>query len=316
MDITNPVTNRQTERIRCLEVWGGNARVEKQVQIPGLDVCVSSQPLGDDDAGGDVYYISSCASGRLTRILLADVSGHGQEVAHIAEQLRDLMRKYIEVADHRRLVADMNHEFEGGAANGIFASSVVISFFAPTRSLLLCNAGHPSPLVYRSSTGRWEYLERLAAEVRSPRAEPADLPLGMLPHTDYEQRKVRLEPGDTVVCYTDAFSEARRADGSPLGTAGLLESVSAIPTFSDGTELATRIVGSLRTLHPENLNQDDSTLVVFRATGQRFRLRDQLTAPFRVAFKRPSEVCSIGEPRRHRQAESPPKGSAATRTGG
>ena len=228
------------ERIHCMEVWGGNARIEKHVQVPGLDVWLASQPLGEDEAGGDVYYVSSCAAGRLTRILLADVSGHGEQVAQIADQLRNLMRKNIEVADHRRLVIDMNCQFEAGSQDGTFATAVVASFFAPTRSLLVCNAGHPVPLVYRKAADRWERLDQLAAEVQSPQTRFAGLPLGVVPQSDYEQRKVRLGPGDAVLCYTDAFIEAQRPDGSFLGTEGLLAIVTAASPFNDGADLMLR----------------------------------------------------------------------------
>ena len=83
----------ESQRMQCMEVWGGNVRVERHFQTPGLDVWISCQPEGQADAGGDVYYLSSCASGRITRILLADVSGHGELVASTAAGLRDLMRK-------------------------------------------------------------------------------------------------------------------------------------------------------------------------------------------------------------------------------
>jgi len=60
--------------------------------MPGLDAWVSSQPEGHAVAGGDVYYFSSCASGRITRILLADVSGHGELIARTAAGLRQGQR--------------------------------------------------------------------------------------------------------------------------------------------------------------------------------------------------------------------------------
>ncbi len=215
--MTVAATDFHTQRIRCLEVWGGNLRIEKHVQAPGLDVWLASRPLGDDEAGGDVYYISSCAAGRLARILLADVSGHGERVAHIAGQLRDLMRKNIEVANHRRFVADMNREFEAKSRSETFATALVLSFFAPTRSLLVSNAGHPPPLFYRHSTGRWEYLDQSVAEDRSPQAPPTGLPLGISPHTDYHERKLRLDRDDAVLCFTDAFIEAQRPTARPWG---------------------------------------------------------------------------------------------------
>ena len=121
-----------SERMQCMEVWGGNVRVSKHFEMPGLDVWVSSQPKGDAPAGGDVHYLSSCASGRITRVLLADVSGHGEHAAGTAAGLRDLMRRNINVIRQQRFMTAMNRQFTAVSAEGRFATAVVSSFFAPS----------------------------------------------------------------------------------------------------------------------------------------------------------------------------------------
>ena len=73
-----------TRVMQCMEVWGGNAQTESSVSMSGLDAWVYCQPYGSADAGGDVYYVSSCATGRITRLLVADVSGHGAAVHETA----------------------------------------------------------------------------------------------------------------------------------------------------------------------------------------------------------------------------------------
>ena len=69
-------TAQKISQMSCMEVWGGNIATDTSIDRPGLSCRVYSQSFGDGDAGGDVYYLSSCASGRLTRFLLADVCGH------------------------------------------------------------------------------------------------------------------------------------------------------------------------------------------------------------------------------------------------
>ena len=61
--------------------------------MPGLSVWVYSRPHGSSLGGGDVYYLSLCASGRISRVLLADVSGHGELVSGLGVGLRDVMGK-------------------------------------------------------------------------------------------------------------------------------------------------------------------------------------------------------------------------------
>src|SRR5687768_8056732 len=80
--------------MQCMEVWGGSDIVEKTVAMPGLDAWVYCKPYRDAVGGGDVYYVSSCATGRITRLLVADVSGHGDAVRETAIALRGMMRRY------------------------------------------------------------------------------------------------------------------------------------------------------------------------------------------------------------------------------
>ncbi len=96
----------------CMEVWGGNQPVDNGVVMAGIDAWVYSRPYagpaGTASAGGDVYFVSSCATGRITRLLVADVSGHGTAVGDIAISLRTLMRKYVNFLDPLRFVGEMN----------------------------------------------------------------------------------------------------------------------------------------------------------------------------------------------------------------
>ena len=97
------------QRIQCMEVWGGNRAVDNGVVMPGLDAWIYSRPY-EGDSGGDVHYLSNCASGRITRMLVADVSGHGARVASIAANLRGLMRRYINYLDQTRFIEALHRE--------------------------------------------------------------------------------------------------------------------------------------------------------------------------------------------------------------
>src|SRR5947209_7028977 len=97
--------------MQCMEVWGGSKTVDTGVAMAGLDAWVYSKPYGQSAEGGDVYYVSSCATGRITRLLVADVAGHGSAVCDVAASLRDLMRRYVNYLDQGRFVQSMNQQF-------------------------------------------------------------------------------------------------------------------------------------------------------------------------------------------------------------
>jgi hypothetical protein len=99
---------------------------------------------------------------------------------------------------------------------------------------------------------------------------------------------VRVEK---VLCYSDAFTDARGSDGKSLGVDGMLQTVASIQ-HTDEQALISSLVAAIRALHPENLTQDDGTVVLFRATGTRTSIRDNLLVPFRF-FGKVSDASQI-----------------------
>src|SRR5271163_4772900 len=143
------MTDSPAQHMQCMEVWGGSQLTSSGVELGGLDVWVYSKPFGEAQRGGDVYYVSSCASGRISRLLLADVSGHGQSVAATAADLRTLMRRFVNRLDQSEFVRLLNQQFTALSQAGTFATAVVATFFAPSQRLIVCNAGHPRHTIRR-----------------------------------------------------------------------------------------------------------------------------------------------------------------------
>ena len=119
------------QHMQCMEVWGGSSQTNNGVSMLGLDAWVYSRPYKKAEAGGDVYYVSSCATGRITRLLVADVSGHGADVSQTALALRAMMRRFVNYIDQTRFVRSMNDEFVSLSQNGSFATAIVTTYFAP-----------------------------------------------------------------------------------------------------------------------------------------------------------------------------------------
>jgi serine phosphatase RsbU (regulator of sigma subunit) len=124
-------------------------------------------------------------------------------------------------------------------------------------------------------------LDESASTPTTPATEVADLPFGITPDTRYREYTTRLAKGDMALCYTDAFSESRTADGRMLGVEGLLSVVSSI-RVSTGEAFVAEVIESLRGLTAGNLDQDDATLMVFRANRKPSSIRDTLMSPFRL----------------------------------
>jgi len=207
----------QSHALACLEVWGGNGNVEQEVNLPGLAGWIYCKPFASSAAGGDLYYLSVCSQGALTRISLADVSGHGEKVSRVAECLRGLLLKHINTFDQSDLLHDLNQSFEQQCLRGMrFASLILMGIYgqpgsADAGTVVFSNAGQPSPLWHRARQGAWVYLEQAVARTEAPLT---NLPLGIIPGTNYRQNVARLKPGDLLVCSIPTDSWKR---GIPAG---------------------------------------------------------------------------------------------------
>jgi sigma-B regulation protein RsbU (phosphoserine phosphatase) len=267
----------------CMEVWGGNHAVEQGVVMPGLDLWVFSEPFEGNDQGGDVHYVSSCGTGRISRLVIADVSGHGAQVGRFALALRTLMRRFVNYLDQTRFVEALNRGLLT-EDSGLFATSVAMTFFAPSSQLDLCNAGHPRPFWYRAEQRRWAILvapeqqpresEEVAthaatAGARSERNgvdQPSNLPLGVLEPTRYEQFGIKLGRGDLVLAYTDALVECRNASGEMLGETGLLAMVAQIDA-NRAESFVAELRSSLNAYRSGAAPDDDVTILLLRHNG-------------------------------------------------
>ena len=254
--------DKPAQQMSCMEVWGGSQLTERAVEFGGLDAWVYSKPYGQATRGGDVYYASSCATGRITRVLLADVSGHGKAVAATAADLRLLMRRFVNCLDQTEFVRLLNQQFGGLSRESVFATAVVTTFFAPTGRLSVCNAGHPRPLIYRAARREWTFL---SDENAAKAAGPRNLPLGILSISDYDQLDVELEPGDCVVTYSDALMESQDADGEMLGEDGLLR-IMRLMGEPDAPRLIATLLAEIADRYPENLSNDDVTVLLLKAS--------------------------------------------------
>ncbi len=251
--------------MQCMEIRGGNRAAEHALQTPGLDLWIFSEPYHGEKAGGDVHYVSLCGGGIITRLIIADVSGHGESVDGFSVALRSLMRRNINSKSQARLVEALNVQFSELAQLRRFATAVVATYLATTDRLTISNAAHPRPLWYRASERSWSLLTHASGQVARP-APGSNLPLGVDEATAYEQFEVDLGAGDLVVIYTDALMEAMGPDRTMLGESGLLELAGelgpALPETFGRRLLAA--VGSFRGAEPAD---DDVTLLVLHHNG-------------------------------------------------
>jgi serine phosphatase RsbU (regulator of sigma subunit) len=267
-------------KMQCMEVWGGNEPTSRNVELTGLQAWVYSLPYPDCKKGGDVYYLSSCASGRISRMLIADVAGHGDLVDSIARGLRDLMRRNINFIKQGRLFRALNEQFGELRSAGRFATAIVITFFAPRSKLEISTAGHPLPLLYRKEKQTWEPLASVI-DLTQLKAPLQNVPLGVLDEALYGEVSLRLSPGDLLLLFSDGLLEYPTGPSQLLGPEGLLSVLRQLPPEPRET-LIPRILEAI-TGHSEPRNRrDDLTIVLLSPTGRGIPMKNNLLAPWRL----------------------------------
>jgi sigma-B regulation protein RsbU (phosphoserine phosphatase) len=279
--LKSPATTQMNaiKHMQCMEVWGGNRPVDSGVIMPGVDAWVYSQPCENQAAGGDVHYVSTCCGGKVVRMVVADISGHGAGVAETGAHLRLLMRRFINHQNQLNVVRSLNREFTAASAKGVFATAIVMTFESAGNRLVVSNAGHPPPLWYQARRRRWTLLQPQTA------AEAGGIPWGIDDESNYQQFRSSLSVGDIILCYTDSLAESKGADGELLGADGLLRIVSGIGNVNP-SQLIPRLLSELARCDPSYATRDDVTCLAFRPNGLRpsVPLRDLLLAPIRWAM--------------------------------
>ncbi|MET7679688.1 PP2C family protein-serine/threonine phosphatase [Streptomyces sp. NPDC005423] len=158
--------------------------------------------------GGDLYDLAVTPYG--LRVLVGDARGHGIDALRMSAGTIAAFRELAyTTSDLTELAAGLDARLTPVLGAEDFVT-VVLAEFAPGE-VHLVNCGHPAPL---RSGQRLELLE--------PPLPCA--PLGLNPEP--RQYRVRLQPGDRLLLYTDGLTEARAPDGTPFAL--LTESATAL----------------------------------------------------------------------------------------
>jgi serine phosphatase RsbU (regulator of sigma subunit) len=248
----------------CNEVWGGNRRVIRTVKLPSLLAWVASVPLNEGEGGGDLHYMSVCDHDLISRVALADVSGHGRGVNAVTQTLHKLMRRNVDAWDQSDFMRGLNDAF-GQGGHHKYATAIVLSFHRLRGRLAFSNAGHLPPLWYHASQRVWGWLEE---GTNAQAKKVSGLPVGLIPGTDYRQTVVTLRPLDILVLYTDGITEVENGTGQDLGREQLLEWARQAPVDSPralGEALLQRLE-----LFRGAFRNDDETLLVLQREEESF----------------------------------------------
>ena len=246
--------------ITCAEVYGGTQRVALPIELPGLEGYLYSQPC-ESANGGDIHYVSICGSGVLSRFCLADVVGHGSDVAVISAETHALLKKSMNWTDNRRVLRQLNKAL---AAKGIesLTTAGLFTFYPPTSKLSFSYAGHPVGWQFDYRKKSWLPLE--IDEQSSKTSVMHDLPLAVDASTTYSRSSIKLRPGDIVILATDGITDVLNHDKQRLGDSGLFDILVSTEQLEPRAIVEHVLDRVLRFSGAEQLTHDDVTMLALR----------------------------------------------------
>lgn len=263
-----------------MEVTGGRLSYDVQYEMPGLTMQIFSRQSDHGmTGGGEVHYISSCASGRITRMLLADICGSEDLFRRFSCEMRSGLMRNINSIWQDRVVSDMSNQFRQFAKQGGFATASVATFFAPSRSFVMCNIGNPPTLVFRARQRTWEVLH--GESQASDQGGEID---GVFGEHEYRHTSTKLEVGDIFVIYGNGFAQSTFPGGDVVGHHRFVAALQE----SQHTDPEARLQHLIRLIQASNAAEEDSTILVCRVTNTSASMRDNLLAPLRL-FRRPQD---------------------------
>ncbi|SOC49039.1 PAS domain S-box-containing protein [Blastococcus aggregatus] len=218
-----------------------------------LQLAVRYQPASQGAHVGGDWYDAFVTTRGATMLVVGDVTGHDVEAAATMGQLRNLLRGMAYDSDDSpaallaRLDAAMDGLHVGALATAVLGRLEQSgSAQRPTWRLRWSSAGHLPPLL-RHADGTVEVLD----------GRP-ELLLGLDPQARRSERVLDLEPGSTVLLYSDGLVETRTADLDE----GIGRLADALARHGDlaPEELCDRILADVA----PGANDDDIALLALR----------------------------------------------------
>jgi serine phosphatase RsbU (regulator of sigma subunit) len=205
--------------------------------------------------GGDYFDVFPLDNNR-TAFLLADVSGKGLGAAIVTTMLQGALSGMTLGTDPARVISHVNRFLCDHAEVGRYAT-MFFGILDDDGHMEFINAGHPSPFLIRKGVAEEPFSE-------------GSYPVGLVPEAEYSVARVKLEPGDTVVLFSDGVTEAMDPDEELFGVPRLRKVLTG-QTECPLDQIQKSVLEAVENFARGASQADDLTLLIvrYRAAGAR-----------------------------------------------
>ena len=231
--------------------------------IPGVSLAAFCQPA--NRVGGDYYDFIPTNHDRQKKLVtqshrwalvIGDVMGKGVPAGLIMTMTRGMLRgEVLNGHSPARILQHLNRVMYADLENSHrFVTLFCSEYDSDTQILTYSNAAHNPPLLWHAATKTIKRLDTLG------------MLIGLDAHNQYENAQVQLRSGDTIIYYTDGFTDAASQNGDRFDEENLIRAFGwackhSLPPQSILEYLFDKVRQFIGT---DSQNTDDMTLVVMQ----------------------------------------------------
>lgn len=235
-------------------------------QIPGVALAARCETA--NRVGGDYYDFIPANYDRLKSkkkhqqkpchwsIVIGDVMGKGVPAGLIMTMTRGMLRaEVLNRHSPSRILQHLNRVMYADLENSHRFVTLFYSEYDPeSRILSYSNAAHNPPLLWQAATNSIRRLDTLG------------MLIGLEQDTEYHEAKIQLADGDTIIYYTDGFTDAANKNGERFDEDNLSDAFKwACQNYKEPQAILDCLFQSVQDfVGVGNRNPDDMTMVVMR----------------------------------------------------
>lgn len=220
-------------------------------EAPGIELFARLEPA--KEVSGDLYDFFPIEPGKLC-FVVGDVSGKGIAAGIFMAVTRTLVRACaVPGRSPVEILGMVNRQLARENEAYLFVTMLMGIIDTATGHVVYAQGGHNPPVLIRPDC--------------APEFEPpGGMPLGLMEDVDFGARELQLQPGETLLVYTDGVTEAMNATGDLFGDNELLQKVEGCAPLS-AEMLAAHVIEAVAGFVLEAERSDDITLLVIKRLG-------------------------------------------------
>ena len=219
------------------------------------DICIPANAVCGD------YYSYRWLDDRYFALIAADVSGKAMKAAVTAVRFNEMLRYECKGrTDAAEILAGLDASLEDQIDITTFVTCCVVVLDTQTHTIEIANAGHCEPCIFSQ--------HKQQTEVISLTGFPLGLARSLRGEGGYEKVCVKLEPGDTLVLYSDGVVEAFNDAGDLYEDERLVQLLNRAGKHLEPMGIIDRVVQDVERHMGGREQSDDISLIALKRQGE------------------------------------------------